>query len=451
MAFNSIRKRFTKQSTENIVGLLDLEYTTSSIMELGDDLSEVKITDSKVSTPLLRVQTENIPQVPIIGIGGAGTRIADQIALRLMRYNISYPVMGIDIDEIGLDKMENITEKLIIPADINGTGKQFLKGQIMANEASVLIKDKINSYLNNSVFTYKHEIVFLVLGAGGFGVGASLEIASILLDMGKRPVPILILPSEEENTRIQFNAAVALYRFNYAPSDRVLNLSTICIDNSHFLDKNAKKSISEAISAINERIGATIGDILLSTVVEGHGYSSDMNEFLEIFRNIKSVGFISYLFTDKKEDQINELFNSYQRRLHSLDVNITSGTRSYLFIESKSKTISSLEYRELIKLFNNMDVFPKLHENDSEEDFFNLRGITTGLQLNERLKKLITKAEDVKVTILNQEIDTSQEGAGNPKIDRLKGDLELKIQTGDELAKESSHQSSKERREGDLS
>ena len=98
-----------------------------------------------------------------------------------------------------------------------------------------------------------------------------------------------------------------------------------------------------------------------------------------------------------------------------------------------------------------MDVFPKLHENDSEEDFFNLRGITTGLQLNDRLKKLITKAEDVKVTILNQEIATSLEGAGNPKIDRLDGDLELKIQTGDELAKDSSHQSAKKRREGDLS
>jgi hypothetical protein len=99
-----------------------------------------------------------------------------------------------------------------------------------------------------------------------------------------------------------------------------------------------------------------------------------------------------------------------------------------------------------------MDVFPKLYENESEEDYFNLRGITTGLQLNDRLKKLITKAEDVKVTILNQEIETSLEGAGNPKIDRLgDGDLELKIQTGDELAKDSSHQSAKRRREGDLS
>ena len=126
MAFNSIRKRFKKQNSENIIGLLDLEYTIGSEMELGDDLSEFKIADAEVNTPLLRIQTDNIPQLPIIGVGGAGTRIADQIALRLMRYDVSYPVMGIDIDKSGLDKMQNITEKLIIPADNNGTGVAIL-------------------------------------------------------------------------------------------------------------------------------------------------------------------------------------------------------------------------------------------------------------------------------------------------------------------------------------
>ncbi len=452
MVFSSIRNSFKKQKDEDAIGLLDLEYAIGSEMELGDDLSEIEIIDSMVSSPLLKIQTDKIPQVPVIGIGGAGTRIVDQIVTRLKKYDVAFPAMGIDIDEKGLNNLNNITEKLIIQSDIDGTGKQFLKGQTIANGSTEMIKDKINSYLNNSAFTYKHEIVFLVLGAGGFGVGASLEIASMLLEMGKRPVPILILPSEEENTRIKFNAAVALYRFNYAPSDRVLKLSTICIDNNLFIDKNAKKSISEAISSINERIGATLGDILISTAIDVKiGYSFDINEFLEIFRNIKGVGFISYLFTDKKGKPINELFTSFQNRSHSLDAVITNGTRSYLFLGSKSKSISSLEYREIIKLYQNMDVFPKLHEAETENDYLNLRGITTGLQLNSRLKKLMTMAEDVKVTILNQEIDASIEGAGNPKIDSLDGDLDLKIQTGDELANDSSHQSAKKRREGDLS
>ena len=244
MAFSSIRKSFKKQKEEDVIGLLDLVYTLGSEMEIGDDLSEIEISEAEISSPLLKIETDKIPQVPVIGIGGCGTRIVDQIVTRLKKYNVSFPAMGIDIDETGLNNLNNITEKLVIQSEFDGTGKQFLKGQSIANGATELIKDKINSYLNNSAFTYKHEIVFLVLGAGGFGVGASLEIASLLLEMGKRPVPILILPSVEENTRIQFNAAVALYRFNYAPSDRVLKLSTICIDNNLFLDKNAKKSIS---------------------------------------------------------------------------------------------------------------------------------------------------------------------------------------------------------------
>jgi hypothetical protein len=55
------------------------------------------------------------------------------------------------------------------------------------------------------------------------------------------------------------------------------------------------------------------------------------------------------------------------------------------------------------------------------------------------------------VEILNREIESLDQGKGNPKIDRLETDEEIEVKTGQELQNERAEEYAKMRREGGVS
>lgn len=412
-----------------------------------DDLSAIKIQKGKYVSPLLRITPKTAPQIPVIGVGGAGVRIVSTIAERLSKYKIKPNLMGIETSKPELDQHKKISHTYLIPDSNTGTGKQYRVGASKALAVRDELKGEIESYLESLEFELQHEIVFLILGAGGTGVGVGLEVAKILLDIGKRPVPFLVLPSEEENTRIQFTAAVALYSLSYGPADTCLKLTTICIDNDYFVDENTNNSYGTLIPAINERIGATIGDLMLSAELVSDGYSADMNEFLEVFRQIKGIGVMTYMHSGSDYDKVRPFFNDKQSVSHSMDVNVFSSTRSFLFIQANRRQITAKDYRNLISDFNNSDIFPKLIEIDDDNINFEVRGIFTGITIPNKIEDLMRDAQDVRVNILNVEVEKRKEGRRNPKIERLRDDEEIEVKTGEELAKDSMIEFAKKARE----
>ncbi len=447
----SLFRFFKKSDGSNSILLTELDYPEDKEKDIkSDDISEIKLKSVETESPKLITKESRIPQIPIIGIGGCGVRIAGSIASRLSAYGVEYSIMGIETDEKELDKHENISHKFLIPGTTTGTAKQYRKGATLLKDATDELTEAIEEYFSNVDLTYDHEIVFIIMGAGGTGVGAGIEVASILKKIGKRPVPFLILPSKDENTRIKFNSAAALYRFNYAPGNRCLKLVTICIDNEYLLSKTSKSSYSTVISAINERIGAVIGDLLISTELDSDGYSADLNEFLEIFRDIKGIGALSYMHSGGDFSSLTSFFNSKKSISNSIEVDIQTSTRSYYFVQAGKNKVLSNDYRTVLSKFENSDIFPKFVEVEEDDENFEIRGIFTGIKLPQYITDLMQLAEDARVRILNLEIESATEGKGNPKIDRLKKDEEIDVKTGEELAKERSEEYAEKRRSGDI-
>jgi len=436
----------------NVTTFINLKYSKEKTSEEPrDDLSKLDLEEAEEISPTLHLNRELRPQIPLIGIGGTGLRLLDRIVHRVNNYKMIYPVLGIDTSEADLYKYPNISHTYHIPGSELGTGHQYRKAATRTNGAKEEIKSEITKYLAALKMKYNHEMVFLLLGAGGTGVGAGIEIAKLLIEMGKRPVPFLILPAKEEMSRIRFNAAAALYHFSYAPKDRCLNLTTICIDNELFLTKNTKNNYKSVISAANERITATMADLIAATELESHAYSADLNEFLEIFRDLKGIGVLQYFQTEETGKRLVKLFEDNLEDSLSMDIDIFTATRGYLYLSSNTGLITSEEYRNLMLQFDNADIFNKLHEINREVNFYAIRGIYTGISYPDNIQQLMQLAEDARVTVLNRELDRNATSRGNPKIDQLNDDEELEVKTGQELADTRAEEYAKMRREGDIS
>lgn len=420
--------------SENIV-MTDLKLQSSkSKEEKLDDYSKAELLAGEFRSPTLTVDEAPKPQIPIIGIGGCGIRVASVISNRFSNYEIEYNVMGIDTNEDDLTSQKNLSHSYLIPGSKTGTAKQYRIGATLANIHKKPLIDSVEEYLGSIVNTQDHEIIFLVFGSGGTGVGVAYELSKLLIEKGKRPVAFFFLPGKEENTRIKFTAAAALYKFSYGPKEQCLNLCSILIENDYFMERNTRSNFASVLDGINERVGATIADLVLSTTIKSDGYSADLNEFLEIFRNIRGIGSLTYMHSGGDYNSLIDFFDSKQNISNSIEIDIYNSTRSYLFIEATQGSVSAREYRTLISSFDNSDIFPKFKEIVTEGIKFEIRGIFTGLKLPSKVENLLQMAQDTRIGLLNKEIKNTKDGKSNPKIDRMAENEEIEAFTDVELA-----------------
>ncbi|RMG43251.1 MAG: hypothetical protein D6732_00330 [Methanobacteriota archaeon] len=418
----------------------------------GEEIPETVLVDDTgiEETPLLDIPSvREIPEIPIIGIGGAGARIVEQLRKRFLQYGINYDLATIETDKDVLSKIE-VTRKLHIGDTPYGTAKQFRKGATIYKKDKEKIEAFVETYLNEFHKKSNHNLVFLILGAGGTGVGVSLELADFLISKGLRPVPILVLPSSLENTRTKFIAAAALYHFTYAPGSRSKNLVTVLIDNDEFFENNSKYKPEKIFGAINERIGAVLADLITITEVESDGYSSDLNEFIEIFRGPKGIATLASFDKEETPEDLVDLYDGSIKKSLGYPLVPSNATRGYIFIQAGKGKITASSYRNLFLQFSNKDFF---HEYKVSKDAgLHFRAFFVGNPVPDKLKEFMRAAEDVRVYILNEEINNSDFGKVNPKIDKLNKDEEIEVKAPKEIAEELAREATKIRRgeiEGD--
>lgn len=418
---NALKKR----GTTDYYLLRLLENTIS-------ESKDQKVFNAKELTPLLTVNKVPNPQIPILAIGGGGMNLGASLANRFGEYSVNYSIAAIDTDKENIDNRASLFTDTICIGDGLGTAKQFRKGSAIAIDHKDQLRDFIDKYLKEFHMRTPHEIVFLLLGAGGTGVGVGLQVVKILKEMGKRPVPFLILPFTNESTRVKFTSAAALYHFSYAPGERSEKLITVIIDNDAFYQQNMKLSEELLINGINQRVGAVLADILISTEIESTGYSTDLNEFLEVFRTVKGLGMFSYIHSKEYEDPIVSYFERNNPNCNSLIADPLSSTRSYTFLQSETGSISALDFRDFFTKFENSDVFPKLATSNSHHAL-DIRGLYVGIRLPDRIRKMMIEAEDARVRVIGRQLEAGKEGNLNPKMDLLKDGEEIEVETAEEI------------------
>jgi cell division GTPase FtsZ len=411
----------------------------------SEDLKQIPEQD--ILTPMLKFTEDlGLPQIPIICVGGAGINLGKSIMTRFNQYSLEYEIAAIDLDKENLEKNSaEFASQLNFGETGLGTSKQFRLGTKVAIDNKDKIEEFVSSYLNEFHIRTPHEIVFILLGAGGTGVGVTLELIKILKGMGKRPVPIFLLPFASEQTRIRFTAAAALYHFSYAPGDRSEKLQTIVVDNEEFYLQNTKLSHDKLIEGINSRVGAIIADLIVSTEIDSAGYSTDLNEFVEVFRTIKGLGCFSYISAQPDARSLSNIFDNNNPLCNSFNVDPYSSVRSYTFIQAGKGTISSEGYRDFYSNFGNSDIFPRLSLFDKFRQI-EIRGVYAGVKISDKIKKLMVEAEDVRVRQLKKQIDTSKEGNINLKLDQLDDGEEIEVETAAEIREKLSEESAASRR-----
>ncbi len=426
--------------------MLKLNLDKPDKKQKSQEIPETVIVDENVlgSTPILSIKEKfDSPEVPIIGIGGAGGRILGNIVNRVNKYGVSLDTALIETDKINLEK-QNVKFKLHIGTTTYGTAKQYRK----ASETYEKEKDKIESFIDNYLENFpqktRHDLVFLILGSGGTGVGIAIKLVDYLISKGKRPVPILVLPARYENTRTKFIAAAALYHFTYAPGSRSKGLMTLLVDNDEFFVENEGQPSDKIFGAVNEKIGATIADLLVATELESDGYSSDLNEFLEIFRTVKGIGIIAEFDSDTCQGNLTEIFDASIKESVSYQVNPRNCTRGYIFIQATKDKVTSKSYRDFFNTFSNKDIFHEFKVMDNEGLHF--RGVFVGIPIPEKLRNFMRDAEDVRVYLLNEEKKRDEGGRINPKIDKLKDGEEIEVKAPQEIAEELAREATLKRR-----
>ncbi len=184
--------------------------------------------------------------------------------------------------------------------------------------------------------------------------------------------------------------------------------------------------------------------------MESDGYSSDLNEFIEIFRGPKGIATIASF---DKEENTENLVSIYVGSIKkSLGFPIVPGhsTRGYIFLQAERGKVTASAYRNLFLQFNNKDIFHEFKVSDQSGIHF--RGIFVGNPIPDKLREFMRAAEDVRVYILNEEIKNSDFGKVNPKIDKLNGNEEIEVKAPKEIAEELAREATKIRRgeiEGD--
>ena len=384
-------------------------------------------------SPLLQGVGITKPSIPLIAIGGAGINILQKIIERIKMYDIEYSAAAIDLDWKKIDSV-NITHKLKLGDSGMGTSTQFRIGTKIAKEKNEKITAFLNSYLDEFEYKSKHNIVFIFMGSGGTGVGVGLETIKRLKSLGYRPVPFLVLPEEKETTRVRFTAAVGIYYFSFAPGERSEGLMTILIENQRFYDANKKLSEEALLNFINSRLGVTIGDLLISTEMHSDGYSTDLNEFLEVFRTVKGVGSIVDIKSSSDTVELASFLKDNISESVAYASDPLSATRSFILIHSIGMSVTSVDMRNSLSLYGNSDIFPKYSVGSSDgEKYYRILSIFSGLEQNKSLRELMLDAEDNRVNILNHTKEQMMDGSVIQKIEKVKDGDQIEVKSAEEL------------------
>ncbi|NPA80625.1 MAG: hypothetical protein GXO29_06230 [Thermotogae bacterium] len=276
-----------------------------------------------------RFERNQSTEILLLGIGGAGCNIVDQVAGTFNTKSIPYSVdvFAINTDRQNLQNLENTTETIQIGRKGRGAGSDPLKGRRLALEA--IARGELNVIKHNDEKEYDLIIVVAGLG-GGTGTGAGPVIVENLRDMFPEAVilGILIYPEDVES-----GIKTDIARQGLAEYYRLLD-SVVVINNGSIVNPNMP--IAEAYKLADEYVANTIMTIL--NISEDYGKPNlDFNDIQKALEppdrgrddNLSKFAFISTFEVPSANDiqKVYELLNTKKRHL---SINSLSGARTLL-------------------------------------------------------------------------------------------------------------------------
>ncbi len=400
-----------KKIKSKITSLTDFQYSGKARVE--EDANTIKAISSSASTTRFEVSTlkEKVPSFPIICVGGAACRVGERVKSLNTNEKLT-SLFLIDTDE-ALNRSE-VKNKLVLNSG-KPLSNHFTRGQRVVNAESAAIQSFLD---NGGISKSDHsEIVFVIVSAGGTGSGVGLGVIDHLLSIGKRPVPIMLLPFREESSRLLFNSATLLYHCTYGPKSVSRNLLSIIIDQELFANLNAKIPYSELLGLVNDRIASVLLDILLFPHLEGSVFPIDYSEFVSIFSNLKGAS--SMIMLDVPSDF--DFKNDYKLALplsNSITEKPSKAIRGMLGVQTAQGNVTIENYRNMLNYFNNHDILAVLDENTKPEVTM-IRGLMLGYEMPDRVVEIFDHAKNIRLKVLNSEEKLRNENAYVPNIEGI--------------------------------
>ncbi|MHA1912420.1 MAG: hypothetical protein ACTSYA_12085 [Candidatus Kariarchaeaceae archaeon] len=400
-----------KKIKSKITSLTDFQYSGKPRIE--EDLEQVVAISASSSTTQFTVSAlkEKVPRFPIICVGGAACRIGESIkSINTNEKLIS--LFLIDTDE-KLNQTE-IRNKLVLNSG-KPLSNHFTRGQRVIKAESAIVQSFLE---NGGISKSDHsEIVFVIVSAGGTGSGVGLGVIDHLISIGKRPVPIMLLPFKEESSRLLFNSATLLYHCTYGPKSVSRNLLSIIIDQQLFANLNTKVPYSELLGLVNDRIASVLLDVLLFPHLEGSIYPIDYSEFVSLFSNLKGAS--SLIMLDVPSDF--DFLDDYKLALplsNSIIEKPSKVVRGMLGLQTAQGSITIENYRNMLNYFNNKDILTVLNENPTNEITM-IRGLMLGYEMPDRVVEIFDYAKNIRLKVLNSEEKLRNENAYVPNIEGI--------------------------------
>jgi len=208
----------------------------------------------------------NPPHFLLIGCGGAGIRILDQISVV---QSDAIKTVAIDSDEEVLDK-----SSADIKIFLENNPITFIDERDVARSAEAIleVKSEIESLIEPSSF------VFIIAGLGrGLGSGATPQIAKIARNRGALVIATVTLPFLIQDRTVRQGYAAAEELLLYADS-------VIVFDNERTRNFSNHLSLAQRYAKFNGMIADVLGGLTRSMISPSR-INLDPEDFEAIFRN----------------------------------------------------------------------------------------------------------------------------------------------------------------------
>ncbi len=210
-------------------------------------------------------------QVGIVGIGGAGSNVADCLSLEIHEFpNISYTVVNTDKAALDSSPIEN---KCLIGRKVTrglGTGGDVEFGQQAADKDREVIRNQIGN----------PDILFIVAGfGGGTGTGAAPVVAEIASSTGALVISFVTLPFTFEGARKKAVTDEGLAQLRKT-SDAVIPLPNDILLQGDDSQSSVLKSFAQSKDWVRIGIDAILG-LITRTGICNIDYATLRKAFVE--------------------------------------------------------------------------------------------------------------------------------------------------------------------------
>jgi len=210
--------------------------------KLEKELKRKILVEGDMATLLVEQQDRSV-NFGVVGIGQAGSRIAEQF------YNRGYDsiILNTALQDLSLIRIPE-KQKMFLDYALGGAAKDRDTGAAAVSEYSGPILEMLQDN-----FTDNEILVLATSGGGGSGSGGAENMVRIMSQMGKPIVMIYILPLSSEDTLAKHNSIQTLSQLSkMAKGDEISSL--IVVDNAKIEILHPGLPVSKFWDVANETI-----------------------------------------------------------------------------------------------------------------------------------------------------------------------------------------------------